>query len=101
MRWPGTSRPVIRPARHWAGQALACHRATRHRLGEARTLATLGHLHQATGDAAVARAAWQQARHLLTAAGAQPEADRIPADCPQPASGTMSEAIHGNGERSQ
>ncbi len=76
------------PAREWAEQALANHQQTGHRLGVARTLTALGHLHRAAGDEAAARAAWQQARHLRTAAGAEP--GQVPPDSPASGSGTMS-----------
>jgi tetratricopeptide (TPR) repeat protein len=56
-----------------AREALAIHREIGHRLGEARTLRTLGHASRRSADTAAATAYWQQALALFTDIG-NPEA---------------------------
>src|SRR5262245_7946594 len=59
-----------------ADQALAIHRRTGHRLGEARTLRTLGRAHHQSGHLTSAVAIWQHGLALLTTIGS-PEADDL------------------------
>ena len=61
-----------------ADQALAIHRRTGHRLGEARTLRTLGDAHRQSGRLTSAISLWQHGLALLTTIGS-PEADDLQA----------------------
>jgi hypothetical protein len=56
-------------------RALALHRFTGHRLGEARTALLLGHALQADAQADAARASWRTAETLFTDVGALEAAD--------------------------
>jgi tetratricopeptide (TPR) repeat protein len=59
-----------------ADQALEIHRRTGHRLGEARTLRTLGDAHHQNGRLTSAMSFWQHGLALLTTIGS-PEADDL------------------------
>lgn len=60
----------IGPARESGEHALAIHRSTGHRLGEAQTLAVLGRLAKLTGDEVAARYWLRASRKLFTDVGA-------------------------------
>jgi len=60
-----------------AGQALAIHRETGHRLGEARTLRLLGEALLPTKDADAALPHWRAALAIFDDAGASPEAGAL------------------------
>jgi hypothetical protein len=59
-------------------QALALHRQTGHRLGQARTLLVVGHALRRTGDTDAALSRWREALALFTDIGS-PEADQVQA----------------------
>jgi Tetratricopeptide repeat len=63
-------------AREHAEQALALHRVTGQRLGQARTLVILGHALRRTDGSQAALPCWQEALALFTECGS-PEADQV------------------------
>jgi DNA-binding SARP family transcriptional activator len=63
-------------AADYAEQALAIHRETGHRLGQARTLRILGYALYHTGGIGAARSPWREALALFTSVGT-PEADNV------------------------
>jgi mannose/cellobiose epimerase-like protein (N-acyl-D-glucosamine 2-epimerase family) len=60
-----------------AREALAVHRKTGHRLGEARTLRILGQANRRTEGTDAALPHWHAALAILADAGATPEADAL------------------------
>jgi len=59
-----------------ARRALAIHRETGHRPGQAHALATLAHARRQAGDLGAARSCWQEAQGLL-ADMSVPDADQV------------------------
>jgi hypothetical protein len=76
---PGSELACGRPdqAVEHAREALAIHRETGHRLGEARTLRILGHAIRRTEGTDTALPHWHAALAILADAGATPEADAL------------------------